>query len=381
MPTPQNILVSVGETSGDLHAAALLKCLKQRMPECTFWGMCGPALRSEAAETLVRMEEVEVMGLVEVLGSLWRVRKAMKVLERSAEERRPAAAILTDFADFHLRLAKRLRRQGIPIIYFISPKLWAWREGRVGQIKRLVDLMISILPFETEFYAKRGFNRVFYAGNPLVDELMEYLSETPAEAARSLGFETDRLIAVLPGSRNKEIRNHTEPFMRAVGLTAERVGGNVQIAAALPDQEKAGLFEKLAGRDVKVLVGEARRLLRASRVALIASGTAALEAGILGTPAVVGYRVNLLTYLIGRALVKGIRFIGLPNLILDREVYPEFIQSLDAEKMAEALTAFWEGKKRSGVLASLNELKGKLGPEGVLERAAGRVAALLEDKG
>ena len=382
MPGTANILVSAGETSGDLHAAALLERLREKLPGFSFWGMGGRALEQAGLETLVPASSVEVMGLVEVLGSLWRVRKALGTLRAACRRRRPAAAILTDFADFHFRLARGLKRLGIPVVYFISPKLWAWRRGRVRLVKELVDLMVCVLPFEVEFYRQQGYERAFYAGNPLVDELAPLLRESPEEAARGLGLRPGRIVAVLPGSRRREIEAHSSPFLQAARVIAARAGPGNRLVVALPDEEKAAVFRRVVPRtDARLLVGRTRRLLRAARVALVASGTATLEAGLLGTPAVVAYRVHPLTYFIGRRLVRGVRFISLVNLVLGREVFPEYLQDLEISRLVRAMGDLWTGPRREEVVQALGELRARLGPEGVLERVAARVADLVKATG
>jgi lipid-A-disaccharide synthase len=374
-----NILMTAGETSGDLHAAALASGLLRLQPDLQLWGMGGPAMHSAGVAIEQPMDAVEVMGLVEVLSVLGNIRSALLTLTALAAERRPAAAILTDFADFNLRLAARLKELGIPIIYFISPKVWAWRKGRARTIQRLVDLMLLIFPFEEAFYRSFGMSNVRYVGNPLVDELQSVLQKEKTIVQQELGLSRDEpVIGVLPGSRMNEIRKNGRLFVEGALLAARDTGATV--VAAPPEGDKAEAFkDAVQGLQVAVVPGKAREVLRVSKAAVVKSGTGTLEAAILRTPAVVGYRANWFSFHVVKALV-GVKYMSLPNLILDRPVFPELVQSFTAEDIAAALKKMWEGPERECMLSALDEVRERLGPPGAARRAAEAVLDFLKQR-
>jgi len=323
------------------------------------------------------MDAVEVMGIVEVLGALGDVRSAMNRLVRLAAERRPSAAILTDFADFNLRLARHLKDMGIPVVYFISPKVWAWRGRRVKTIRKLVDMMLLILPFEEDFYARSGMSRVKYVGNPLVDELAPLMQRAEADVRSELGVGDDaRVIGLLPGSRPGEIRRHARLFAEGALAAAERLSASV--FAAPPEGGKArALADTLSGLPVRIVPGKSRELLRIAHAAVIKSGTGTLEAAILGAPAIVVYKANPVSFLLASALAD-VRYAALPNLIAGREVYPELLQWIKPGDIAEKLVEVWDGEKRSAMLNGLASIRDRLGPPGSLNRAAQAVLDFLD---
>jgi lipid-A-disaccharide synthase len=306
-------LLSAGEASGDNYGAQLIDALRQLSPGAEVFGMGGEKMRAAGADLQVHAHEVAVVGLVEVLTHLPAIHKRFRRLVREAALRKPDAAILIDFPDFNLRLAKELHALGIPVFYFVSPQIWAWRSGRVKQIQQYVRKMIVIFPFEQEFYRTHGVD-VTYVGHPLA-----YLP--PPEVSRPefadhYGlFPRKQWIALLPGSRRKELRLNLPVMLEAVNLLRKQ--GNdfeylLPVASTL-DSEWVR-YQLGPATDWVKLTSDARATVMLSRAAVVASGTATVEAALTGTPFVVVYRLSPLTWLLGRRLVSVDTF-AMPNLI------------------------------------------------------------------
>ncbi|WP_434389418.1 lipid-A-disaccharide synthase [Melittangium boletus] len=378
MSSAPQILVVAGEASGDAHAAELVAALKARRPDLTFFGMGGARLAAQGVELLYGAHEVNVMGITEVLPKIPRILQVMGGLSRAAAARRPACAILVDIPDFNLRLAARLKKLGVPIAYYVSPMIWAWRRGRVKTIARLVDRMLCILPFEEAFYREAGV-AARYVGSPVVEQV-----PAPASAAtfrQKLGLPTDApTLALLPGSRMSEIRRILPTLVGAARrLVDERPGLQVVVPVA-PTIAREEILSRFAGSGVTpVLVeGRAPEVVGASDAAIVASGTAALEAGLMQRPLVVVYRVSFLTYLVGRLMLK-VAHVALVNLLAERRVVPELLQGqMTPERIAAEIRRLWvPGAPREEMLQGLEEVRSRLGETGAAERAAETVLELL----
>jgi lipid-A-disaccharide synthase len=378
MSSPLQILVVAGEASGDAHAAELVAALKARRPDLTFFGMGGTRLAAQGVELLYGAQEVSVMGITEVLPRIPRILRVMGGLARAAAERRPVCAILVDIPDFNLRLAARLKRLGIPVAYYVSPMIWAWRRGRVKTIARLVDRMLCILPFEEAFYREAGVP-ARYVGSPVVEQVPSPASVTVFRQQLGLPEEVP-MLALLPGSRMSEIRRILPTLVEtAKRLVAERPGLQVvvPVAPTIPREEILSRFEGSGVRPVLV-EGRAPEVVGASDAAIVASGTATLEAGLMQRPFVVVYRVSLLTYLVGRMLLK-VAHVALVNLLAGRRVVPELLQGdMTPERIAGEIRRLWvPGPPREEMLQGLTEMRGKLGESGAASRAAESVLELL----
>ncbi|HEY6320273.1 MAG TPA: lipid-A-disaccharide synthase [Thermoanaerobaculia bacterium] len=395
----EELLVVAGEASGDLHGARLLAELRRLVPGVRAFGLGGAELRAAGLDAVADSSEVAVVGVVEVLKVLPRVRQVFAALLAEVDRRQPRAAVLIDFPDFNLRLAGRLARRGIPVIYYISPQVWAWRRGRVRTIARRVDEMLVLFPFEVEFYRRSGV-RAVHVGHPLVDEVPRLPSAWDRE--RAVG-EPYRL-ALLPGSRRSEV----EALLPAMLAAAARVAAELPVAVTLiraPGIPEALLAEHVeafrhrgaAGRErpgreltggnggggvellpVRVESGDRFGAIADSHLALCASGTATLEVGLLGTPMIVLYRLASWSYLLARLLVRLPNF-AMVNLVLGREVVPELLQGeAEPERIgAEALRLLGDGQARARVRAGLAELRPRLGEGGASARAAREVADVL----
>jgi len=368
--SPPELLVVALEASADLHGAAVLRELRALRPDLRPFGAGGPRMRAERFETLVRAEDVSVMGVSEVVPALPFILEAMDALRDAARERRPAAALLIDSPDFNLRLARRLRQMRVPVAYFIGPSVWAWRRYRVRQIARDVARMLVILPFETRFYEAHGV-RAVYVGNPLADALRASRSQQPAARAGTL--------ALLPGSRAQEIRRIWPPMLEAARRLKARRPELKLVVPVAPTVDRA-LFGDVP--DVELVEGHAPEVLAKAEAAVVASGTATLEAALALTPFVVVYRTIWMTWWIGRALVR-LKLISLVNLLAGRAVVPELLQSRCAPAaIAEAVEPLLSATpEREAQLEAFRSIREELAPPGspnAARRAAEEVVGLLE---
>ncbi len=352
-----HILLSAGEASGDYYGAQLIESLRQLVPDAEFFGMGGDKMRAAGCDLLVNASEVAVVGLVEVLTHLPVIRRKFKELAAGARKRRPQAAVVIDFPDFNLRLVRELHKLDVPVFYFISPQVWAWRSGRVKQIRKYVRKMIVIFPFEQEFYRKHGVE-VCYVGHPLAYAPEPAISRQ--EFAARYGLDAERQwIGLLPGSRKKEVEMNLPPMLEAAKALGKQYEYALPVASTLQGD---WLREQLhsAGAQVK-LCTNSRLTLKHSRAAVVASGTATVEAALAGTPFVAVYRLSPLTWLLGRRLVKLDTF-AMANLIAGRRVVKELIQDgFTAENVVRELQVILpDGPERSQMIAGLDEVQAKL---------------------
>ena len=379
--TSGEILVVAGEASGDLLAADLLRALAARRPALRAFGMGGRHLVQAGLEQLFDAQELSVVGITEVLPRLPRIWRVFHALLDAARRRRPQAALLVDVPDFNLRLARHLHREGIPVAFYVSPTVWAWRRGRVRAIARDVDRLLCILPFEEEFYRPYRV-RAVYVGNPVAARL-----PAPAEPAvfrRALGLDTGRpTLAVLPGSRRSELKRCLPPLVEGAALLAGEHPG-LQIAVPLaPGVDGAAVEAAFRARNLEALLvpGRAPEVVGAADVALVTSGTAALEAGLMLRPLVVVYRVSWLSWLVARALVR-VSFVSLVNLLAGRRVVPELLQGAFTPRAvaAEAARLFMDGPDRRAMVEELSRVRELLGRPDASARAAEEVLALIDER-
>ncbi len=378
-PEAPRILLVAGEASGDLHGAALVRELRRRRPEIEVYGIGGDYLRREGMHVLVDTSSVATMGLTEIVGSAGRLVGAYRAMKRFLREQHPALVVLIDYPEFNMMLAKYAKKLGVPVFYYVSPQVWAWRRGRIRKIADRVDRLGVVFPFEADLYnqagdAAAGRPLAVFVGHPLVESVRPQRSA--AETRQRHGLDPDApLLAILPGSRKKEIRALLAPALAAAArLQAEGWQAVVALAHTLTE---ADLVEANDGRavDVPVVSGDTYDLVHAADAALVASGTASLETALLGRPMVIMYRVSGLTYAIARRLIR-VPFIGMPNLILGRSVFPELVQ--DDVTPENLVAAVHEVRARAGELQSaLEELGAALGPPGAAGRAADLALELI----
>jgi lipid-A-disaccharide synthase len=373
------LMVVAGEASGDLHAADVLAELRRRRPELRAFGMGGPRLQAAGLDRLFDAREISVMGIAEVLPRLPRIWRVFRALVRAARERRPAAALLVDVPDFNLRLARKLRRLGVPVVFYVSPTVWAWRRRRVRQIARDVDRMLCILPFEEDFYRTHGVD-ARYVGNPVVEQVPP--PGAPEGFRRALGLEPGRpTLALLPGSRPSELHRLLPPMVESAALLLRDRPELQLVVPVAPGLDRAPVEQAFAARGLHPLLveGRAAEVVGASDVAVVASGTATLETALMLRPMVVVYRMSALSWAIGKLMVK-VAFVSLVNLLSGRRLVPELLQSeLRPEAVAEEVRRLWSpGGAREAQLEGLRAIRNRLGDGPTASRVADEVLEVLD---
>jgi len=338
--------IVVGEASGDLLGARLMTALRAQCGDIEFEGVSGPLMQEAGCKALYDSDRLAIMGVVEILGRYRELRTMRGVLIKHWTDSPPDLFIGIDAPDFNLGLEERLHGKGIPTCHYVSPSVWAWRKGRIKQIKRAVGLVLTLLPFEKKVYDENGIAACF-SGHPLADEIPFQVDKSMARS--ELGLADDKpLLAILPGSRDSELSFLADEFIATAKLVADSVEG-LQCVCPLVKPDQAKLINTLFATHapelpVKVMIGDARTAMAAADVILLASGTATLEATLLKKPMVVGYRIAAITYAIVRHMIN-LKHFSLPNLLADEPRVPEFIQSdLQAHLMAPAVINLFKDK-------------------------------------
>jgi lipid-A-disaccharide synthase len=377
-PRPIRVVIVAGETSGDQLGAALIGALRERLPGASFAGIAGPRMRAAGCEAWHAAEELAVMGLFEVLPHLPRLLRIRRALVRRVLAERPAVYIGVDFKEFNLSVARRLKAAGLRTVQYVSPQIWAWRERRVRTIATACDLMLCLLPFEPAFYERHAVPARF-VGHPLADEIPAVVDRAAARRALGLAGEGP-VVALLPGSRVGEVGRLGTGFIAAARLLRE-THPELQCIAPMATPEVAALFaaQGAAGAGIRLLEGQARKALQAADAALVASGTASLEALLCACPMVVAYRLGALTaFLLRRLRLVRLRYFSLPNLLAGEGLVPEFFQeAATPAALATALAAQLQpGALRERQLARFASIHVSL-RQGGAQRAAAAIAELL----
>jgi lipid-A-disaccharide synthase len=338
-------------------------------------------MRSKGFEAIIPAENMSLAGLTEVLFALPRMFRYMKQLVRLAVTRRPAVAVLIDLPDFNLRLAKRLNRCGIPVVYYISPQLWAWRQGRVEQIKKFVDQMLVILPFEKEFYDQHGVKTEF-VGHPLVEELPENPNREEAKKAIGINEDAHPVVALLPGSRRKEVTRHLPLMLQSIRLLQNdfpNLRTVLPVASTIP-RDLIQSFVNESGVQVDVIDGNATGALCASDAAIVCSGTSTLQTALLARPMVVVYRVSWISYWLLKRLVN-VAHIALVNLIAGKRLVPELVQgAFTPSNVRDELKQFLhDTPKRRALQSELRNLRNQLGQGGTAARVTDALMPYLKE--
>lgn len=382
-------MIIAGEASGDAHAAALVDALRRAGPHLhfEFFGATGPRMRAAGVETIVNSDDLAIMGIVEVGRVFAKFLRAFRSLKRAAFEKRPDAVILVDWPEFNLRVAKALHRRGIPVIYYISPQLWAWRSYRARNIDRDVDLLLSILPFEKEWYGERGVEHVEFVGHPLAGEVQARYGR--AEFCRQMKLDPKLpIISLLPGSRRKEVERILPPMLEASALISARrpeVQFVVVVAPSRSSEEVRDLVRAQRATPLPlpsclhIVSGQSREALASSDVAAIASGTATLEAALLETPMVIVYKESTINWhTLGRLITTD--HFGLVNLVAGERVATELMQDdLNGDQLATELLSLLDESRNKAARQRLRDVGGKLGKSGASQRAAEIVLGALQE--
>ena len=385
---PLRLMIVAGEASGDAHASSLVNALRAHSEvQLDFFGATGPLLRAAGVESSVRSDDLAILGLLEIGRALPKFWRAYNLLKQAAIEKKPEAVILVDWPDFNLKLARALHRKGLKTIYYISPQLWAWRSYRARSIERNIDLLLSILPFEQEWYAERGIDQVEFVGHPLAGEV--YPRHDRAEFCREWKLDPKSpIISLLPGSRSQEVARILPSMLEAAALISVRrpdVQFVVVVAPSRSSEEVRSIVRSQRATPeplpscLHIVSGQSREALAASDVAAIASGTATLEAALLGTPMVVVYKESWVNWnTLGRLIT--VDHFGLVNLVAGERVATELMQDdLNGERLANELLLLLEQKRNEDMRARLREVAVQLGEGGASERAANVVLDALQE--
>jgi lipid-A-disaccharide synthase len=375
---PDEILIVAAEASADLHAARALEELRKIRPGIRAFGVGGPSLRAAGLETLYPAEDLNVMGIAEVLPKIPKILGVLRGMREAATRRRPAVALLVDSPDLNLRLAKHLKRQGVKVVYYISPMIWAWRRGRARKIAKVVDRMLCILPFEERFYEGTGVSARF-VGHPFAERAL------PGDTARyreALGLPAGRItIALLPGSRRSEIERIFPAMLDAAERIQERhpaVQFVVPVAVTLQESSLRPALARHATLDVRLVAGRADEVVGASDAALVKSGTSTLESALMQRPIVVVYKMPWVSYWVARILVRMSHF-ALVNILAGRTVVPELLQQeASPERMAAEIERLLSDPgARRAQLEGLAVVRRSLGEPGAARRVAEEIAGVL----
>jgi len=388
MVSEYKIMIVAGEASGDAHGAKLVNALREWAPDITFFffGAAGHKMRAAGVEAIVNSDNLSIVGLPEIARSLPLFLKAFRDLKEAATTHKADAVILVDFPDFNLRLAKSLKRRGLTVIYYISPQLWAWRKYRLRTIRDHVDLLITILPFEKDWYSKNRVFNVEYVGSPLAREVHADLPK--AEFCIKHGLKIDKpIISLLPGSRHKEIVRILPVMLETAAQIAEREP-EIQFMIALAsvrdekDLKTARLTAERTGlvlpKTMVTIHNETYDALNASDAAAVTSGTATLETGIIGTPMAIVYKTSNFNYRLMRPMIS-VEHFGLINLIAGKRVAKELIQhDFTAATLANELFRLIEPTENRRIRTRLREAADSLGHGGASKRAAEAILKILE---
>jgi lipid-A-disaccharide synthase len=372
----KSLLVIAGEDSGDMHAADVIRALKEKRPDLTFWGIGGDRLRAAGVELLHDTREMDVLGIVEVLKRYPFFKRTFAEILAETDKRKPVAALLVDYPGFNLRLASELKKRGIKVLYYVCPQVWAWNRGRIPKMAKIIDRLMVIFPFEVDVF--KGVDiKVDFVGHPMVDELREFRTKEP----EPLPWNGKKKIALLPGSRKQEIIYILPPLLEAAQLL-EQSRPDVSFLIPVPERRIAlveSILQKAgrAPRNISILSGKAREVLKQADAAFVASGTATLEAALLRCPTVLVYRGSFLNYLFARALIR-IPWLGIANIVSGKEIMPERLQQhMRPIELAATIDPLMNSTPmRAAMVENFQALEKKLGSG----RPAGRVAEIISEE-
>lgn len=375
----KTVFISAGEASGDLHAAALLEALQARVSGLRFFGLGGELMRLRNVELLFDLRSLAVAGFWEVAKRILHFRKVFNQTTAEIDRRKPDLAIFVDYPGMNLRLAEFCHQRGIKTVFYVVPQVWAWKKGRIAQIEHCVDLLLSILPFEKELFNPSQI-RCEFVGHPLLDHIDDHPAGTDFRVQHQLNPH-DNVIALLPGSRAGEVAQHYEIMLQAVKLQQNSDRAVRAFTATRPElgsdtyrniESRTGIFPEHIDHD-------RHTLLRHCDVAIVASGTATLEAALCGRPFCVVYRTGWITFQIARRVIK-LKNVGLVNIVAGKEIVPEFLQkNMTPENLAGYCSEMLQNKQsQNAVVAALSEVRHRLGNRGASVRAAELIHELLE---
>jgi lipid-A-disaccharide synthase len=367
----KTVMIVAGEASGDMHGASLVREMQKIDSSLNFYGIGGNKLQETGVKLMANASEMAVVGLTEVIAKLGKFITVMNLMKKSLDDIKPDLVILIDYAGFNLRLAKAAHQRGIKVFYYISPQVWASRQGRIEQIKKFVNKMAVILPFEVDTYARKGFP-VEYVGHPLLDLVKTEYSRL--ESLKKFGLvENITTIGLLPGSRTSEVVKLLPEMLKAAEIMAQKTP-DIQFVLPLADTlDGKNVADIISGSAIKVNIikGRTYDVISCADLAIVASGTATLETALLGIPMIIVYKISPLTYFIGKRIVT-VKNIGIVNIIAGKTIVPELIQDeANGPRIAdEALSILTNDERRREIIRALAEIRAKLGTPGAAIRAA-----------
>lgn len=365
------IMISAGEASGDLHGASLTKAIKEICPNATVFGMGGSKMKEAGVEIVHDINELAAMGIVEVARSIPQLLRLRKFLAEVMEQKRPDVLVIIDYPGFNMKLAKVAKEKAIPVVSYISPKVWAHGRGRAKELAKLVEHVVVIFPFEAEIYREVDAN-VTFIGNPLIDIVKPTFHKD--EAYRFFCADPEKpIVLLMPGSRQHEIRELLPIMMSSAEMLAEQIPESQFYLLLAPtiDQETIDSILKAYSVSVKTVSKHAYDLMYISNIAIAASGTATLETSIMEVPTILIYKLNTITYLIAKLIVD-VPYVGLTNIIANRSIIPELIQSEATPKniVQEAIKILTNTELREQMLTGLKDVRSMLGEPGTVGRGA-----------
>ncbi len=378
---PLRVLICAGEVSGDMHAAALMRALRERLPgPLVFRGFGGDAMRAEGAELLYHTDRIAIIGITPVIKNLPFLLGMIRRMKRDIQDWRPDLVLTVDYPGMNLRLAKFAHDNGLKTVHYICPQVWAWHRGRIPKIARMLDLLLCIFPFEPELFKDTPLQALF-TGHPLVDRAAETRAEPPA----ALPWLGRHRIALLPGSRTGEITRILPRLLAAATLLEKRLGGDCSFIIPAPTPKMRALGEAVAAaapvkpQHLSFVDGQARQVMLQAHTAAVASGTATLEASLMCCPTVLVYTASFITYLAARCFATGVNHLGLANIIAGKEVMPELLQhDFTPERLADLLYRYLtDSGFRAQTLEALDAVNAVLGAGNASSRAADAIVDLL----
>ncbi|MFO7839549.1 MAG: lipid-A-disaccharide synthase [Desulfosalsimonadaceae bacterium] len=372
----KSIVIIAGETSGDFHGAHLVRAMQERQEGLFFCGIGGERLQAAGVSLLMDLHQLSVVGITEVAAKIPRVLSAVSAVKRALDRLQPDLVVLIDFPDFNLHIAKLAKKRGLPVLYYISPQIWAWRSGRIAKIRRYVDQMAVILPFEEEYYRSRDVAAIF-VGHPLMDYYQDPAQQMPAPPAQEI------VVGIMPGSRAGEIAKNLPVMLAAAIRIQAAVSGvrfRISVAPGIDRQWVNDLARPYLKRGCMELAdGPVQDVFATSTLILAASGTVTLETAIFGVPMIVIYRVSPVSYHLGRALVS-VEHIGLVNIIAGRRIVPELVQDAasPASIAREAVSLLQDPERLSEIRRALSDVRRRLGSPGAADRCAAIACRMLQ---
>jgi len=371
MTKAKTVMIIAGEASGDMHGAGVVQEMLKLDPTLQFYGIGGNKLAGAGVKLLANTSEMAVLGFTEIIAKLHKFLKVLDLAKKSLDDLRPDLVILIDFAAFNLRIAPEARKRGIKVFYYVSPQVWASRKGRIRKIKKVVDKMAVILPFEVETYKEKGFT-VEYVGHPLLDLVVPKYSKLESRKKFNIP-ENKTTIGLLPGSRIAEVEKLLPEMLKAAEILAQKIP-DIHFVLPLADSLDTKMVTGIISRsDIKVDVisGQTYNVIACTDLAIVASGTATLETALLGIPMIIVYKTSPITYFIGKMVVT-VKNIGLVNIIAGRTIVPELIQeeAAGANIAQEAWAILTNHERKKEIIGQLAAIRTKLGKPGAARRAA-----------